>query len=363
VYRFIIYGYCLLFVAGCAGKTGDDFRVSLGLVSAYEAAQKAFHQGQIMQARERLLTIKKDDKDYHKARTFLKKEVEPARLKLLRYYARKGKAEEKKGNWAKAEEAYAMAAELSQQPQALKTYQKNMNLKVRQLRFDSLYQQRKKEDKIWLDWQNAYIPPQGLLGDDRFFADAREDIDQATDKRIETAWKRAKMYRDEDKPEMAWLYADSYLRLYPGDKKAQDLRNAMATALPKGFRLPQSKDKEEKAKRVKPVQVKASAKHVRLLMKQGKWMEAKSEALNLRKEGHADADTLLANIDANIASLAEDAYQKGNLAFRNEKIDAAVQFWQQAVDLKPNEQTYVDSLRRGKQIQERLNALKAKGEQ
>ena len=362
MYRFIIYTVCLLFISGCVGKRGDDFRVSLGLVSAYETAQKAFHQGQIMQARERLLTIKKDDKDYTKAQTFLKKDVEPARLKLLRYYARKGKAEEKRGNWAKAEEAYAMAAELSQQPKALKTYQKNMNLKVRQLRFDSMYQQRKKEDKIWLDWQNAYIPPRGLKGDDDIFADAREDIDQATDHRIEAAWKRAEVYRDEDKPEMAWLYADAYLRLYPGDKKAQDLRNAMATALPKGFNLPESKGSEEKAKLVKPVQVKASSQRVKLLMKQEKWLEAKKEALNLRKQGHPDADKLLAEIDAKIVSLAEDAYQKGNLAFRSERINQAVLFWQQAVDLKPNEQTYVDSLRRGKQIQERLNALKTTGE-
>ncbi len=362
MYRFIIYTACLLLISGCVGKRGDDFRISLGLVSPYDAAQKAFHQGQIMQARERLLTIKKDNKDYINAQTFLKKEVEPARLKLLRYYARKGKAEEKQGNWAKAEEAYAMAAELSQQPKALKAYQKNMNLKVRQLRFDSMYQQRKKEDKALLEWQLAYVPPQGLLGDDDFFTDAREGNAQALEQRAEETWKRAEMYRDEDKPEMAWLYADSYLRLSAGDKGAQDLKNAMATALPQGFKLPQFKDSEEEAKLVKPVQVKASPQRVKLLMKQGEWLRAKKEALNLRKKGHADADKLLAEIDAEIASLAEDAYQKGNLAFRNEKIDAAVKSWQKAVDLKPNEQTYVDSLRRGKQIQERLNALKTTGE-
>ncbi len=362
MYRFMICTLCLFIVSGCAGKVGDDFRVSLGLVSAYETAQKAFHQGQIMQARERLLTIKGDDKDYAKAQTFLKKDVEPARLKLLRYYARKGKAEEEQGNWAKAEEAYAMAAELSQQPKALKRYQKNMNLKVRQLRFDSLYQQRKKEDEAWLDWQDAYIPPRGLKGDDDFFADAREDVDQAVDQRIEAAWKRAEMYRDEDKPEMAWLYADAYLRLYPGDKKAQDLKNAMATALPKGFKLAKDKKAVATIKVTKPVKVEATSTRVKMLMKQGKWIEAKKEALNLRKQGNPDADKLLADIDSKIASLAENAYQKGNLAFRSERIDQAVSFWQQAVDLKPKEQTYIDSLRRGKQIQERLNALKTTGE-
>jgi tetratricopeptide (TPR) repeat protein len=282
---------------------------------------------------------------------------------LLRYYAQKGKAEEKKGNWAKAEEAYAMAAELSQQPKALIAYKKNMNLKVRQLRFDSIYQQRKKEDEAWIAWQDSgYIPPKGLSGDDAVFANAREDMDQEVDDRIATTWKRAQRYRDNDMPEMAWLYADSYLRLYPGDKKAQDLKNAMATALPKGFILPKDEASVAEGKRTKAVKTEVTPALVKGLMKQGKWIQAKKEALNLRKSGDESADKLLAEIDAKISSLAEDAYQKGNIAFRSENIDAAVKFWQQAVDLKPNEQTYVDSLRRGKQIQERLQALKKEAE-
>jgi len=345
-------------LAGCAGKSGDDFRVSFGLVSAYDAAHRAFKQGLIMESRDRLLTITKDDEDYNKAQTFLKKEVEPARLKLLRYYARKGKSEESEENWAKAEEAYAMAAELSQQPKVLKKYQSNMNLKVRQLRFDSIYNQRKKEDMIWAAWQDAYIPPKGLFGDDEMFFLARQDNNAALKNRTTATWKRARMYRDEDKPEMAWLYADSYLRLSPGDKAAQDLKNAMATAIPSNFVLPKDAAPVAKAKSIKPVKIKASDILVKSLMKKGQWLEAKKEALDLRKQGNANADKLLVEINAKLAGMAKDAYQKGNLAFRSEKIDEAVSYWQEAVHLVPTESTYVDSLRRGKQIQERLSALK-----
>ncbi|HIP07781.1 MAG TPA: hypothetical protein EYG66_07970 [Mariprofundaceae bacterium] len=356
--RNFFYVMLVVFLSACAAKSGNDLRVSLGLVSAYDAAQTEFHQGLVMEARQRLLTIPKEDEDYAKAQVLLKDKVDPARLKLLRYYARKGKAEEKKKNWAKAEEAYRMAAELSRQPKALLTYEKNMSLKVRQLRFDTLYAQQKQEDTAWLKWQNAYTPPKGLFGDDEAFRLANEGVNQELKLHAEKTWSMAGVYEKKDMPELAWLYADAYLRLVSGDKKAQDLKNAMATALPKGFKLPKSKPVKEKAKTVKVVKQAVSASDVRLLIEQGAWLEAKLKAQKLRKQGHDEADGLLEDIDVNISSLAEKAYQDGNLAFRTEKIDAAVRFWQRAVDLKPNEQTYVDSLRRGKQIQERLGALK-----
>ena len=351
--RNIVYVMLVLFLSACAGKSGHDLQVSLGLVSAYDAAQTEFHQGLVMEARERLRAIPEDDNDYVQAQTFLKSEVEPARLKLLRYYARKGKAEERKRNWAKAEEAYRMAVELSRQPKALLAYQKNMNLKVRQLRFDTLYAQRKQEDTAWLKWKDAYIPPKGLFGDDEAFRLADEDVNQELKLHIDKTWVLAGIYEKKDVPELAWLYADSYLRMVSDDKKAQDLKNAMATALPKGFKLFKSKPEVVKAKTMKPPKNQVSVEEVKLLMKQGSWLEAKKKALQLRKRGNAEADNLLESIDVNISTMADKAYKDGNLAFRSEKINKAVQFWQRAVDFEPNEQTYVDSLRRGKQIQER----------
>ncbi|MBN4058360.1 hypothetical protein JYT55_01250, partial [Mariprofundus ferrooxydans] len=253
-----------------------------------------------------------------------------------------------------------MAAELSRQPKALLTYEKNMSLKVRQLRFDTLYAQQKQEDTAWLKWQNAYTPPKGLFGDDEAFRLANEDVNQELKLHAEKTWSMAGVYEKKDVPELAWLYADSYLRMVSDDKKAQDLKNAMATALPKGFKLFKSKPEVVKAKTMKPPKNQVSVEEVKLLMKQGSWLEAKKKALQLRKRGNAEADNLLESIDVNISTMADKAYKDGNLAFRSEKINKAVQFWQRAVDFEPNEQTYVDSLRRGKQIQERLDALKTK---
>ncbi|MDX8381132.1 MAG: hypothetical protein R8M14_03385 [Ghiorsea sp.] len=363
--RLLTYVCVLFVVTSCAGKTKNDFRVSLGLVSPYEVAQTEFHQGLVMEAHNRLLTIKKDDTDYPVAQALLKQKVEPARLKLLRYYARKGQAEEKKKSWVKAEEAFGMAAELSQQPKALKEYQKNMQLKIRQLRFDSIYEQRQQEDDSWLLWQEAYVPPTGLLGDDEVFAEARHVVSQAVEQYIMDTWRLAEDYKNKDLPELAWLYANSYLSLSAGDKNAQNLKNAMATAVPKGFMFPQNKKKKDEVKVVAvPVkEMSMTPKDVKKLMQQGKWKQAQDTALNLRKEGNAEAGQLLAEIDGSITAKAEKAYNNGNLAFRTEKIDDAVKFWQQAVDLKPNEQIYLDSLRRGQQIQERLEALNTEAEE
>jgi len=359
VSRLLLYTLIGLMLSACAGKTGNDFRVSLGFVSAFDVAKTEFHQGLFLESRKRLLSIQKDDKDYPEAQAFFKRTVEPARLKLLRYYVRKAKAEEKRGEWAKAEEDYRMAAELSQQPQALLTYQKNMNLKARQLRLNSLYAIRKNEDLAWLDWKKGYTPPIGLLGDDKAFSEASTNFAKLIEERLLQTKKLSEKYKRDDEPELAWLYADSYLRLKPGDKKAQNLKNAMATAVPQGFILPKEGKKVEAVKVIKVKEEKVTSQQVNKLIAEKKWLSAKEKALELRRQGDSKADMLLKKINTKISEMAEDAYQKGNIAFRTENIDGAVSFWQKAVDLKPDEQTYVDSLRRGKQIQERLKALKA----
>jgi len=346
----------VLFLAGCVGKTGNFLMFS----GAYDAAVKAFKQGKMMQARELLISVKKEDKMYRKSQSFLRKKVNPARLKLLRYYAKKGKKEEKLRRWAQAEEAYKTAASLSIQPKALLRYQGKMQLKVRQLRSETLYAQRKVEDQLWLQWLDDYNPPKGVLGDDAVFQTARVDLESLLDVRIKKTWRLAEQYRKDDIPELAWVYADSYLRFKPQTKQARDLKNAMATAIPKGFRF---ENKSEKVKK-KKISYKAkknkniSVKHIHSLIQQKKWLKAKGEALVLRRQGDTKADKLLGEIQSNLERLAAAAYTDGNLAFRLERIDQAVKFWSKAASYMPNEQSYADSLRKGKQIQERLNALK-----
>ena len=93
-------------------------------------------------------------------------------------------------------------------------------------------------------------------------------------------------------------------------------------------------------------------------MKAEKWAEAKRAALTLRRQGSPDADTLLKVIEQKTSALAASAYEQGNIAFRKEHIEQAVSFWEKAVQWMPDEQLYVDTLRRGRKVQERLAALK-----
>jgi tetratricopeptide (TPR) repeat protein len=357
----------VLLLSGCAGKGGfNDFRVSIGLISPYKAAEEAFKKGDMIEARQRLESIKKTDKDYAKARRFLNNKVDPARLKLLRYYARKGKSEEAAGHWAQAEEAYKTAAALSRSPKALLRYQKAMNIKARQLRMQSLYIQRLQEDNAWLEWLDNYTPPRGLLGDDVAFALARDDLAEVLEYRLDHALWLANKHKKLGFPEIAWVYADSYLRFKPDSKKAMSLKQAMQKIMPKALSIEEIDEKivSNKIKKVypinqiKPTHKKVTKKDVQLLMKAKKWAEAKREALMLRRQGNPDADALLKIIEQKTSALAASAYEQGNIAFRKEHIEQAVSFWEKAVQWMPDEQLYVDTLRRGRKVQERLAALK-----
>ncbi len=356
IIRLTLLMTLMLLITGCSGKSLNDFRVSAGFLSPYEAAVADFKQGDIMEARARLRSVAKDHQDYKRAQDFLKKSVEPARLKLLRFYAKKGKAEQKKKHWAQAEEAYKTAAALSIQPKALLNYQREMSEAVRRLRAETIYKQRKNADQIWLSWRKDYQAPTGLFADDEAFMSAREQVEQAYELRLRKTWALAEKYKEMDMPEMAWVYADSYLRLKSDSQKALDLKNAMATAIPKNYRLGEVSSKK---KETRVTVFKASEKHVKMLMQQEKWAEAKREAQALRLQGNSKAEKLLKNIQESIIRIAEKAYADGNLAFRLEQIDKAVKFWEEAVYWMPKEQVYIDSLRRGRKIQERLSALKS----
>jgi len=301
--RLYVMLLAVLLLSGCAGKGGfNDFRVSIGLISPYKAAEEAFKKGDMIEARQRLESIKKTDKDYAKARRFLNNKVDPARLKLLRYYARKGKSEEAAGHWAQAEEAYKTAAALSRSPKALLRYQKAMNIKARQLRMQSLYIQRLQEDDAWLEWLDNYTPPRGLLGDDVAFALARDDLAEVLEYRVDHALWLANKHKKLGLPEIAWVYADSYLRFKPDSEKAKDLKDAMRKLMPSALSVVKLKQKKA-AKKVKKVykrkaaHKKVSKKDVQLLMKAEKWAEAKREALMLRRQGNPDADALLKIIE------------------------------------------------------------------
>lgn len=354
------------FLGGCASQL-NDLKVSLGVLSPYEVAVDELKKGQVIEARHRVVALKKDHPDYAISKELLDKKIEPARLKLLRYYARKGKDEEKKGNWAKAEEAYSTAAGLSIQPKVLLNYQRAMALKVRNVRFRALYQQLLNEDQAWLRWKDAYYPPTGMSGDDVVMGKSSETMMQILETRLSKIWSLSEQYTSDYLPEIAWLYADSYLRFKPENTQATTRKQVMSAAAPKEIVLGglMARIQEKSAPSAPKVQVsqpkvvpQVSVAAVQKLMADGDWLSARHEAQLLRAQGNADGDNLLQSINDTTADLAAKAFKEGNLAFRLEKIDQAVAFWEQAVKWEPKEQTYIDSLRRGRQIQERLAALK-----
>jgi hypothetical protein len=97
---------------------------------------------------------------------------------------------------------------------------------------------------------------------------------------------------------------------------------------------------------------------IRKQMAQKNWLKAKQLALVYRREGGAGAAALLQNIQSEIEAAASAAFQRGRVSFRKENIDDAVKQWSRAVELMPDTPEYVDSLRRAKQLQDRLRILR-----
>jgi len=232
-YIFIV---ALLIFSGCANQI-KNLKVSLGVISPYEAAVDALKQGQVMEARQRIITVKNDDNDYAKSQQLLEKKIDPARLKLLRYYARKGKDEQNKGHWAAAEEAFHTAAGLSIQPKALLKYEQEMHFKARQLRLETLYKQVITEDSAWLGWMNAYYAPTGLMGDDTAMSLGNEALRKVADNRASLNWELAKRFEKDGLPELAWVYVESYLRFKPDVKSALEFRQNMLDKTPAELNL------------------------------------------------------------------------------------------------------------------------------
>jgi len=102
-----------------------------------------------------------------------------------------------------------------------------------------------------------------------------------------------------------------------------------------------------------------SADQIRVAMKRGQWLQAKQYALVYRREGGKDSDALLARIQASIEKEAAAEFAKGGEYFRQEQLDQAIEHWNKAVTLMPEEAEYVEALRRARQLKERLTLLRS----
>jgi len=359
----LVAGVCL-FLTGCAtGGGGASVKASvLPFLNSYSMALQDYNAGKVMEARARVLAMDTSRDDYKQAQILLKKKINPARIRLLRHYKAKGKKAAKKHAWSKAMEFYQQAAEFSAKPSIFLAYASNMELKMRQKRMDALLKQRRLEDNAWIRWSRSYEPPRGVKSSDSAFSRMRSFIESDIEDRAARSYRDARRYLNKDMVGVAYVEAESYLRLMPASEKGQRLMVDIREAMPKGLVIRELGKKTV----VKKVRKKISAKEhsirksdVVKLMKQAKWLQAKDAALLYRRYEGKGANELLKEVEAGLKKAASALFAQGSTAFRREHIDAAVKLWDKAVMMQPENSEYVDALRRAVQLQERLHLLRS----
>lgn len=349
---------------GCARLSIYDLTDQLGFMHSYKAAKSDFDRGRIMEAREEVLSMDKSRSDYKQARALLRNKIEPARLRLLTHYTNRAAVAEKKGDWSSAMNLYEQAAGFSTSPAALLRKQKEMSLKMRQVRMDALLHQRRREDAVILSWQNDYEPPKGVAADDVAFRRAQDYYSSMLDDRISNSLNGAKRYLRKGMPDLAYVEIESYLRYEPDSQQGKQLMAEIRKQMPRALHIPSDKAGNRPSKLplgpmvLQPEANSVEVEEIRKQMMQKNWLEAKSLALVYRREGGAGAAALLGRIQSHIKDEAATVFQRGRVAFSKEDIDGAVRYWSRAVELMPDDPEYVDALQRGKQLQDRLRILR-----
>ena len=283
-------------------------------------------------ARAEVLAMDKRRSDYARARALLRDKIEPARLHLLRYYAAKAEAAQRHHDWSVAMDMYEQAAAFSIHPAALQRKQRQMSLRMRQVRLDALLKQRRREDEEILSWQRAYRTPLGVDVNDPAYRRQREAYADLLDERASGAYAEAKRYLRQDMPELAYVEIESYLRYEPDSEQGKKLEAEIRQAMPKGLRFRPGRPAARIEAPVLPMVRQpgpntVDVADIRAQMQRQDWLEARRLALVYRREGGEGAAALLEHIQAQIAAEAASAVQQGNIAFRKENIDAAVGHW------------------------------------
>lgn len=349
---------------GCAKLSIYDLTDQFG-INSYKAAKSDFDRGRIMEARSEILSMDKTRPDYKQALALLRNKIEPARLRLLKYYSDKAAEAEKKKDWSGAMSLYDQAAGVSTSPAGLRRKQGEMEMKMRQVRMDSLLDQRRREDAAILSWQNAHEPPKGVDANDPAFRYERESYASLLDDRASDTYSQAKSYFRRDMPDLAYVEIESYLRYEPDSDQGKQLMAEIRKAMPKALSIPSDKSLSLRRSKVpagpmvrQPEPNSVDIADIRKQIEQKDWLKARQLALVYRREGGAGASALLEKIQAQIADEAAAAFQRGRVSFRRENIDEAVKQWSIAARLMPDTPEYVESLQRAKQLQDRLRVLR-----
>lgn len=365
-----IYHLCLLLLlataTSCANSRVAAVRGTFSFLNTYESVRKDYEHGHIMEARAAALNMDKDKPGYAEAQKLLKNKIEPARRRLLRHYVSQAKSAERKGIWFKARDLYNQAASFSTRSAYLKRKAAAMDLRVRQVRLDTIISRLRREDAELMRWLDTYAPPRQLDPQDEPFAHGLEVLQDLADERARAIYVEAKRNLRQGYPEVAYADIESYLRFEPDSFFGQRLMKNIKEVLPKGLKIPaapsgQARRPSRHSVRSTPA-AHLNAEEIRALIKQGKWQQAYSAALAYRREGGKDADRLFKEVDSHLEKAAEAAFRAGMVAFRSEDIDTAVKQWRRAVTLRPNNAQYIENLRRAEQLQERLRILRDRTE-
>lgn len=360
----IVWVVALVLLSGCAELISPEQagRIpAFSFLNTYDAALRDFEKGRIMTARERILAMDKTREDYPAAVKLFKEKIEPARLRLLRHYSKAGERSERAGKWYVAMIQYGQAAEFSSQPGVLKKKRDAMENKMRQLRMDRLIDQRRTEDAHLLSWLSAYEPPKGVSARDESFERALEQMQEIVEERSSQAYRDARYYLGRDMPELAYVEVESYLRLVPDSERGKSLMADVRKTMAKQFRIAPFRDYGARGGTTQRIKLPETVRRdqVVALIRKGDWVKAKKYALVYRREGGKDGDRLLRQIQTSIEKEAAGHFARGRVAFRQEKLDEAIGFWEKAVALEPENGEYVNALQRARQLRERLKVLKS----
>ena len=346
----------LLALSGCTSglfKRGG----ALAFLNTYSKALKEYERGDMMAARNTVINMDKSREDYKDAVKLLRTKIDPDRRRLLRVFVRKAQNAEKSRQWSEAVENYAQAASLSLEPVPLVQKQERMELNMRQARLDAALNQRRKEDSAFLAWAGNYETPRGIAPDDVAYAHLMDTFRDVLDDRASRSYDEAKWFLRKGAPELAYVEAESHLRLQPKSSSGKSLMEDIKSKLPKGLSISALSDfKGSYVRSNAPKSV--SEAQLKELMNKGDWLEARRYAVVYRREGGKNASKYLRSIEGKLEEEGATLFQQGSLAFRQEKLDKAIEYWSEAVRYQPNNDEYSDQLRRAKQLRDRLKILK-----
>jgi len=329
-----------------------------------------FYAGKVMEAYRVAQAMTAKDKEYKQARLFLSKNINPARIRLLRHYKRIAKKSERAKKWDQAWVNYKQTAEFSAKPEVFNSNIRSMYLHREQLRLNVLLKQQRLEDHALLQGLTAYEPPKGVSKHDVVFLGFLKRHQQMLENRAKQSYTQANTYLKAKKIIGAYVLAESHLRLMPDSSEGEALLSKIQKVWLKGLIIPKTfkaklktrkqTNKKDATLKIVKQDVLMSKDDIQLLIQQKQWLKAKYATVIYQKHEGEGADALMQTIDTHMQQAAEQAFQQGGLAFQQEHIDQAVSLWDRALQLEPQNEEYLDAFMRALSLQERLHLLQDK---